>query len=151
WLPCCDRLGLEIGFLYFPQTTRTLAADSGIVGRPFLDVTPDHNPFQTTEAVNGFNGTTGNVVVNLNQRLWGINGDVRCKICCGPNFKLDFLAGYRNLNLTEGVTINENLSFAGGTNRITDSFNVNNAFNGGEIGLDGEWRFLPRWSLGGQV
>ena len=79
-----------------------------------------------------------------------MNGNLRYKLCCGPNFKVDLLAGYRNFNMSEGVSINENLNFGGGNNQISDNYNVNNAFNGGQLGIDAEWRFLPRWSVAGQ-
>ncbi len=153
WIPRFnDQLGVDVSVLYFPQTTSTQSAGPGaIVGRPFTDVTPGATPFQNTEAVNGFNGTTGTVNVSLTQRIWGLDANLRYKLYCCPNLRIDLLAGYRNFNLEEGVSINENLNFAGGSNSINDNYNVNNAFNGGQIGVDAEWRFLPRWTLGSQV
>jgi hypothetical protein len=34
---------------------------------------------------------------------------------------------------------------------VHDSFHTRNQFNGGEVGLDGQWRFAPRWTLGSTV
>jgi hypothetical protein len=55
------------------------------------------------------------------------------------------LFGYRTLGLDEGLTINEQLTTRSlptpQTYRVQDRFETSNRFYGGQIGVDGEYRF----------
>lgn len=151
WFPGCeDEWGLELGALFLAPRTTTFSANSGVLGRPFLNVT---NPpsFQDSEPINGFAGTTGSVRIDYTSELWGVEANLRHKLCCNDRFRLDMLAGFRNLNLKESITINENLAFDENSNQITDRFATSNNFYGGQFGLDGEYRFCNRWFIGGTL
>jgi hypothetical protein len=66
------------------------------------------------------------------------------------------LVGYRYLDLEESLQIREALtalvpvtsSAIGDKVMVTDRFGTRNQFDGGQIGVDGEW-FFGRWSVGG--
>src|SRR5262249_35455424 len=81
----------------------------------------------------------------------------RANLCCGCCYRLDALAGYRYLSLSDRVGIPENITSTDppetiaplGTNIIvTDSFHTTNQFHGGDVGLAGELRWNA-WTLGG--
>src|SRR5262249_28118375 len=68
-----------------------------------------------------------------------------CNLCCGCNYRLDALAGFRYLDLNEGLGIAENLTVLptvpvlGGTNFVVaDRFDTRNQFYGGQVGVRGE-------------
>ena len=158
WCPKHDDWGMEFSGMYLAANTTSFSAgpsSTAILGRPFLDVTPGsfitatgQSPFQSTELVNFPGLVNGSVRVDYTSQLWGADANVLYKLCCKPNFRLNFLMGYRYLALDENITINENLS---GPFLVTDRFATHNSFNGGQIGFDGEYRFCKCWFIGGTV
>jgi hypothetical protein len=96
--------------------------------------------------------------------LEGAGVDFRCNLCCCCCYRVDFLGGYRFLQLGESVEISETEIGAGSkspvpvgtTIPVTDNFSTRNRFHGGELGVDGEWRHgcyyldvLAKVALGG--
>lgn len=80
---------------------------------------------------------------------WYIAADVnyRHNLYCGPNARLDLLAGYRFATLEEELFLGEVPDGSNGDyrhNRIA----VTNPFHGGQVGLAGEYRG-ERWSVNG--
>jgi len=73
---------------------------------------------------------------------------------CGCNWRLDGLAGYRYLNLSDDLSITEALTtgpaaipVAPGTFLgVQDSFHTRNQFHGGQLGLVGQLRQGPFWA-----
>ena len=69
-------------------------------------------------------------------------------------FRMDYLFGYRFVELDDRLTIGSSTQWsvddgyipAGTTMQITDVFDTKNQFNGGTFGLAAEFR-QPRWSL----
>ena len=53
---------------------------------------------------------SGAVTVKSTNELWGIEENLRYPMCCGCNWKVDFLAGVRYMQLDEGLIIAENLN-----------------------------------------
>jgi hypothetical protein len=156
----CPNLGVEVNYLTLGQVGNSstfYSTGNPQLFRPFYNVAPANGvaPQNFTElvAVPGIVG--GTVTVSSYSQVWGMEGLFRYKWCCGPNYWLDILAGYRHFDLTEGIDISENLTTSaatGSTNIIVhDSFHTRNQFNGGEVGLEGQWHFAPRWSLFGTV
>jgi Putative beta barrel porin-7 (BBP7) len=94
------------------------------------------------------------VAVKTTDDLWGVEGNIRYPICCGCDWKVDFLGGFRFLQLEEGLMITENLNVPQplttgvGNIIVVDNFHTRNEFYGGQIGIDAEWRWR-RWFLGG--
>jgi hypothetical protein len=148
-----NRLGFEVSYFVLARqnTSVTFAGDgSTFLGRPFYDVTP---PLTGTPSVERFSSTdrVGGATVNTYSQLWGFEGNLRYKWCCGPNYWLDIVGGYRNVNLNEGIDISERLQLNAAPNFSTlelESFHTRNQFNGAQFGLDGEWRLWNRFFFG---
>ncbi len=72
--------------------------------------------------------------------------------CCGSCWRVNMIGGYRYYNLSDDVTVQENLvtltsPVETGTGiNIIDSFRTQNCFNGGELGLIGDY-YCGRWSF----
>src|SRR5262249_6448166 len=99
-------------------------------------------------------------------KLWGAEVNYRCNLCCGcsslccgTTSRLDFLAGFRYLDLDEDLRITENVTVTnvppgglppgvgvGDQAFVQDQFHTRNQFYGGQIGLDWELR-RGRWVL----
>ena len=90
----------------------------------------------------------GLISVDTETKFWGSEINARKNICCGCDYRVDMLGGYRYMQLEDRVNITENLTVtetAGpvpfGTNfLVTDRFYSKNQFNGGQLGLDAEVR-----------
>ena len=154
WIPhFCDRVGFEttVFFLGRQVATATFAGNGNpILARPFIDETGRQN----AEIFSFPNSFSGSATITNFSSLWGIEGNLRYKWHCGPNYWVDFLAGYRHITLSEGINITEDNTFGPNTNspglRVveSESFRTRNLFNGGKIGLAGEWRCHDRWTIG---
>jgi hypothetical protein len=159
-LPCLGvDFGLETTFFFLGDRAHTAAfASSGTpsLGRPFIDVGPEVSGFpgnQNAELVALQGVLSGTVTVKTTSNLWGLEENIRQPICCGPNYKIDFLGGFRYLQLDESLQIAENLTVnqpAGGSSTfaVVDRFHTRNDFYGLSGGVDGEWN-LRRWFIGG--
>jgi hypothetical protein len=154
WLPRHCNVGFDFNFFFLGRQDSTSvygSAGDPQFSRPFFNALTGT---QAAEIVsNDF--VTGTVSVNAFSQLWGAEANLRYKWLCKQNCWLDVLVGYRHLNLSEGIAITENLQVfdpqtgaAAGRFLVQDSFETRSQFNGIQIGLDGEWRFRPRWTFG---
>jgi hypothetical protein len=152
WLEPDHSEGLEIsGFLLGGQGTHFNAnsADFPVLARPFFAVN-SNTEFSQLVAFPGI--STGSISVNNVSQLWGIEGNMRCNLCCSCDRRIDLFGGFRYLDLGESITIVENIqgqatapgSFANTNALVFDRFATHNSFYGGQIGLDSEWR-RGRW------
>jgi hypothetical protein len=159
WFPrFCNNLGIEANYFFLARQSSTAVFDSNgdpSLSRPFFDTRGFLNaePFALHDGVN--NVATGSATVHDFTQLWGFDTNLRFKWLRGPNCWVDFLAGYRYLNLTEGIDITEDrFTQIVGTlplgvhTREVESFHTANQFNGFQVGLDGECRLWDRWFLG---
>lgn len=153
------------------------ANDFDILARPFFNLNPrlggDGDPVaparDDSELVVFPGLLDGSISVNSFSDFTSAGGRARWNFCCkqrcnncgrgggcgcqrcgySPFCKVDFTAGYRNFNLEEGITINENLRAITGTPGefdITDSFRTENEFNGAELGF--QWEAgANRWTF----
>src|SRR5205814_2361549 len=89
--------------------------------------------------------------------LSGVEANLRRRVLCGCDYEVDLLAGFRHLDLREGLQIQEdvislravdNLAlFQPGTESLTtDIFNTHNQFYGGQVGANGRLH-RGRWVL----
>jgi hypothetical protein len=156
WLDCDHTFGIE-GY-FFDLGTQAHGFSGGspaLLGRPFFNVAtgrPD------AEAVSVSGLVDGNVQASASSgNLLGAGLLGRANLCCGCGYRLDALAGYRYLCLSDRVGINENLTSIDvtqtiaplGTNIVVaDSFHTINQFNGGDVGLAGQLTWNS-WTLGG--
>jgi hypothetical protein len=79
--------------------------------------------------------------------------NLRQKLLCGPNFYVDLLYGYRHLQLQDNINVLDvetPLNNQGQAVQIWESFTTRNQFNGGQVGIEGQWHFLPRFFVDGQ-
>ena len=153
WLDECNRFGIGGDYFYLGRSnnSRTFGAGAGAndvqYNRPFFNAAtglPD------AELVSFPGVLAGTVTVNTSSSVQGFNPNFIANLCCCCDYRVDFLVGYRYLNLRDRVDITERLTsvdptLAGtpvGTQLIVrDSFHTRNTFNGGNIGLYGEKRF----------
>src|SRR5262249_29262003 len=151
WLDECNTLGIDGSTFYlepandkgaFVCTTNTM-----IFARPFQDVNPN-NIRSNSELVCYPGVLTGGVFVNTQSTFWGTDINARKNMYCGPDYRLDLLAGYRYMKLQDQVVISEQLAAGNlstgtpvGTGvNVFDIFYSKNTYNGGQIGLAGEIR-----------
>jgi hypothetical protein len=153
WLDCDHTIGLEGSYFFLPQDTRrftavgTGAAGSSILGRPFTDATTGLAAVEQN-AIPGFSSAVK--VVTLSDRFQGADSNALYNVACGCRGRLDLLAGFRWLDLDEGLGIGENTTILptapalggpfspGNTFVVLDQFNTSNDFYGGQIGAKGE-------------
>jgi hypothetical protein len=163
WFHECGNWGMDTSYWSLLPHSQTFTAGGNgnpNIGRPFFSVTDGTQkaeivafPFPPVGSANGLGAADGTISVREYQNLWGAEIDLRRKLCCGPNGWVDLLMGYRHFSLSEGIDVTENivpLDVNGnpfGTNVVSDRFHTTNKFNGAQVGLAGQWNFLPRWSL----
>lgn len=154
WCPHFCNLGIEGSFFSLGRQTHTSIFGSS--GDPQFD-RPIFNAItgkQASEQVSN-NNLMGSAAVYNYSQLWGADINVRRRWHCGDHYYIDWLAGYRHLNLSEGIEVTENLQIIdpvtrapGGQFIVRDSFATRNQFNGMQIGFDSECRFWSRCFVG---
>jgi hypothetical protein len=159
WLDeTCKDDAIEVsGFYLSPRRTdfNANSAEFPVLARPFLNINQNVEFSQLT----AFPGiSTGNLSINDESKFFGgeING--RCNICCGCDYRLDVIGGFRYLDLEESLSITETGLFlpgegpplAGDRFLVNDFFLTRNQFFGGQIGLMGDYDW-GRFSIEGRV
>ncbi len=165
WFPRHNDWGMDASYFYLGNRTGTFTntSDGSIAtGRPFINNNPaspafNQNDAQIVAATNP-DGTRvpGTLDITTSSQLWSVEANLRRKLCCGPNYWFDGLIGYRHLSLSDYVSIAENIGprsngagVSAGNTIVRDYFGTNNIFNGVQVGIEAEWRFRPRLTLGG--
>src|SRR6056297_967951 len=125
-----------------------------ILGRPFFDTTNDRETAQLV-AFPGLVEGTLNIQSASKLRSYLINGRASlCPTCggicgCGNQDRVDWIVGYRRLELDDRLSWNENLnslvSNAPGTIALTESFRTSNEFNGLQLGVVHQAQFRRAW------
>jgi hypothetical protein len=149
WLNCDQTCGLEGEFFFLGRSRDFFAAGSNgaqIISRPFFNALSGRPDAQEVSFPGVLAGT-----VTVDSRTDVIGGGVNAvhNLCCDPCGRVDLVWGYRYFNLTDQVTIREDLTSLGGAGglpagfrfQITDRFRTENNFHGGVIGLAAERRF----------
>jgi Putative beta barrel porin-7 (BBP7) len=88
-------------------------------------------------------GTVGSVNFSAGSRLLGAEVDGRRRLYCRDDFRVELLAGYRYLRLSEDLTVGAGLP--GGPTAEVEVATLNQ-FHGGQFGVEGEYRY-GRWYL----
>ena len=140
-------------FFFLSSDTIHFAATSDrfpVLARPFFNINTG-TEFSEVLASPGL--ARGAVAVSEPMEFWGIELNARKPLLCDCNWRLDLLAGFRYLELNEGLHITESIlvdsgvpGFGGDSILVTDRFNTRNNFYGGQLGLLSEWR-RGRWSI----
>jgi hypothetical protein len=159
WLNDCQTLGVEGDFFMLSSKGTGFAASSAgspILARPFFDAATG----RPNSEVIAFPGLlAGSVFANAGSTgLLGADALLRCNLCCGCNYRLDAIGGYRYLRLSDHLGIaedlvstsptNPNLVPLGTTFALADHFDTRNEFHGFDFGLKGELR-RGSWVLQG--
>jgi hypothetical protein len=163
-IPGTDCLGLESTYFFLANRGTTFVAGSNgstILARPVTNIL---NGNQEAQLVAFPGVVAGSTAITSASRLWGIEGNLRQRLCCGCNGYLDLLGGFRYLEFDETLQVGENLTVlsptatgstrtlglpAGSNILVIDNFATKNQFYGGQLGIEGEYRF-NRWFVGGQ-
>ncbi len=149
WIDPDQTVGLEADFFFLGRTSDRFTAGSSdgssVVTRPFFNALLGR---ADTELVSFPGVLAGRTTADPSTSAIGGGVNGRFNLCCDPCGRVDFLAGYRYFNVTDQVTITEDLTalpgsgVPGGTRFvIQDRFKTTNDFHGGVLGLAGERRF----------
>ena len=155
WLPCCDCLGLEASYFFLGKRTSSAFFNSPngspILAIPFVDAATGQQRFGITAHPGPPIPVGGSFAFDASSFMWGAELNLRQKLCCGPCYFIDLLYGYRHIQLQDSINIVDVESPVQGQSvTIWENFSTRNLFNGGQIGIEGEWHFRPRWFVGGQ-
>jgi len=156
WLDSCQLVGLEATYFALGTEATSYSADAAtaaIVARPFFNVDTDTQAawpvvFPVPEEV------TGSVTVRASTDLQGVEALLRRCLSKQPNYRFDFLAGYRFARLSDYLRISDTTTWtnppgghpAGTTVDLYDRFSTWNRFHGAELGVAAQARRY-RWSL----
>ncbi len=154
WLGCEQKKALEItGFFLGTRSAgfSTNSSQNPVIGRPFEEA---NNGEETAQLTSLPGVSVGTLTIKAPTSLWGLAGNLRCLVCCGCNYRFTLLAGFRNINLDESLTITENVlglptapaPFTNQMITVTDRFATQNHFYGGNLGADARW-YWGRWSI----
>ena len=158
WIDQGQRWGVEGDYFFLGNsTTNEVAGSDGtnIVTRPFTNNVIRNSdgtftattPFPDTQLVSFPNVLAGQVAVTTQSEFTGAGVNAIRNLCCSPCGRLDFLIGYRYLNLNDTLYIREDLrALAGSANPgatfvVEDRFRTENHFHGVNLGLAWERRF----------
>jgi hypothetical protein len=150
-LPWWQSTAIETTFLFLNERTIRFGADSNqfpLLARPFFNLN-EGIEFSQITATPGV--ATGRVDVASSSRLWGGEINLRRNLWTGPSWNVDWLAGFRYLDLNERLEILENANvlvgdLAGSQATVFDSFATRNQFYGGQLGLIGRGNY-GAWSF----
>src|SRR5262245_5302896 len=112
WFDCEQTIGIEGGYLFLGSRSVSFSAGTPTAGgntiaRPFFNVTTGA---EDSELVSQPGRLTGTVATSLSSRLQGAELNGICNLCCGCSGRVDLLAGFRWLELDEGLGITEDLA-----------------------------------------
>jgi hypothetical protein len=173
WLEDSHVFGIELGGFLLQKPSVSSAVQSDVAGNPSL-VRPFFNP--TTLAPDQFlvavpNVYAGGLAISSTSRFWGSEANLIRNLAFCPEITADLQFGFRYLDLTESLNIDENMRVLadtvhevvagigfdvpasvpfpgrpGGAGRgsvlaISDSFNTRNRFYGGQIGAHTALKF----------
>ena len=161
WLDCQQTRGFEGSFFWLGNDGNGGTFGEGLIGRPVIDADTGQNGIQLVNLPGLLNGQvsvdTGSSLLGA-EALWRHNLCCDCCECFDPCdcsqtcVRRDLLIGFRYLNFTDRITIQENLAPVGpiilpGTAiSLTDSFRTFNNFYGLKLGMALE-RYRGPWSL----
>ncbi len=170
WLDCERTCGLEADFFYFPEFSNDKVfgpASGQLLARPFISL---NTMMESAEITSLMGLAKGSTTVSTPNKFYSPEINMIHKLCCGCNYSLAYILGFRYLELDDAVDITEDIrvnpdasqfppgfqqfaQFAGAHIVVNDHFATRNQFYGGQAGLDygcakGRWEFEVRGKLG---
>ncbi len=161
----CSPCSIEADYFFLGPQHDNFFADSSqypVLARPFFNVNIGAEDRQLTATPGILPADAfmlrGSITVNNFSNLQGGDINLRNCLCSDCNYSLSGLAGFRFLDLRDGVSITENVVSAaavagfpnftpGNQIIVNDSFATRNLFYGGQFGFDGEYR-MGKWFIG---
>ncbi len=156
WLDRCEESGVEFSYLILGTNTDSYSnASMGnpILARPFYDVNPAVAA-QSSQLIAYPNTSNGTFNATSEENFQGAEALWRRAIVHDGEGRIDFLAGYRYLKLTDGLQIADSVTSsgtgsvapAGTTLNVSDTFHTRNDFNGADVGFATQCQ-RGRWTL----
>jgi len=150
----CEGLGVEANYLFLGTAASHYQADDTsvpILARPYYDLGLNA---QDALLVSHPDFLNGSIAIDSTTNFQGAEVLLRKTLCQGYCNRLDFLVGYRFARLNDGLDIQQFSEWtrpygdilAGTTKSLVDSFDTENQFHGGELGLSYRGR-AGQWSL----
>lgn len=140
--------GLDGGFFFLGEQNTAFEARSDrfpTIARPIFAANLNRE-FAELVAFPGL--STGRLVAETDSSLWGADVNARACLCRGCDRRAELFAGYRHLNLREGLSVTEFIQSGPdapdppGTNIVVnDTFRTRNRFHGGQIGWAASRRY----------
>ncbi len=147
--------GAEVSGFFLPGHTVHFAAGSEgepVIARPFFNALTGRESAEqvANPALPGLLPLAGRVTVDMSSRLWGFDPNLVQRCCLGCGLAVDLLAGFRYLDLDEGLTATEDLRvpatsplFPGARFLVRDDFGTDTDFYGGQVGTRLAWQGGP--------
>jgi hypothetical protein len=145
--------GLELGYWFLGSRTSgfqaggTSNSNGPIIGRPIIDAATGRESFVTI-ASPGFQ--SGLLQVSWTARAQGFEVNVVTDFLSGSRWQIDGIAGYRFIDLHEGLNLTQYGGIVGPLDgppltalARADDFDSDNRYHGGQIGLRGDLRKGP--------
>ncbi|MBS0260456.1 MAG: BBP7 family outer membrane beta-barrel protein [Planctomycetes bacterium] len=161
-----DRYGVEMNFLFLGNTTREQTVTSNGSQDQFLTTpynavdsivfpapgTPYANFLAGPASFNGSLSNAGAATLTTQMQFYGGELNGLWNLTGGNGFAWHLLGGYRLLSVNERLYLEttqlDNNNFTGQFINTLDKFKTQNYFNGGQLGIRGDWR-SGNWYIGG--
>ncbi len=154
WFDAWQRIGIEAGYLGFGREAARFSAaspDTPIIARPYYDT---QLGAQSAMLAAHPDFLDGSISCNVASQLQAVEVLLRRKALQWNRGRLDFLVGWRYARLDESVridqfsewTVSQGPIDVGTTKSLYDLFDIENQFNGVELGFVHREHF-GRWSL----
>ena len=168
WLDDCGSCAIDGSFFFLGRRTADLVRNSGefpIITRPIFSPNVQNGvPIgETGQAVAVPGVLAGSLSAHAESVIWGFDANIRKCLFTTCSSQAMWFVGYRNVNLSESLSITENITVVGDgggqvllndpigtTVLVQDRFATDNHFNGGQIGAT-YGRQWGRFSLDGRA
>jgi len=162
WLAPAESVGVEGNYLFLGKsiTSNTVASDGSSFGlyNPLIDVSNAPSTPTANILVQPGVANHGSATLITSHELQGGEINAIYALARGSAGYLTLIGGYRTLYLDESLSLSTTQFNDGATTYTvpgefcltTDLFNTRNYFNGGQLGLRGQWN-RGNWFFGGTV
>jgi hypothetical protein len=151
WLNECQTIGLDADYFFLGSRSNDFTAGgnglpgSQLIARPIVNAITG---METAEIVASPGTVAGTIHVTSSSWLQGAGTNLVANVCCTCCSRVDLFAGFRYLELREGIGITEDLAvnpdvpnIGGSTFGVADQFDTRNQFYGGTLGARAEYRW----------
>lgn len=150
WLDCYKDRSIVFRGWFAGEETYGFSANQNtndVLTRPFFNVTDGVDPQDDTLVVAFPDLASGSVSIQADSNVYGADVSLRQLWYKGYGGTIDLLYGYQYMGLDESLRISststsldDNFNPVGSIRSITDDFDVENNFHGGQIGIASNYR-----------